>query len=81
MLSSVGSCLVLGLLSAAVADGATCRVEERGRLPTLMINGRPHSGVCYSNYDSTPERVVVARGDCRFTANLRPKEVRIYLLE
>lgn len=51
----IGS-LLAGVLATA-ADAATCRVEMRGGLPTFVVDGRVHSGVCYSSYDCTPERL------------------------
>jgi hypothetical protein len=51
------ACLLAGTFSAASADAVTCRVEMRGGLPTFIIDGRPHSGVCYSSYDCSPENL------------------------
>jgi beta-galactosidase len=31
--------------------GPDCRVQRVGGVPTFMIDGRPHSGICYSTYD------------------------------
>jgi hypothetical protein len=30
------------------------RVETRGGVPTFVVSGRPHPGVCYSSYDCSP---------------------------
>jgi len=41
---------------AGGACGATeCRVQDAGGVPTFVINGAPHTGVCYSTYDVSPE--------------------------
>jgi len=31
--------------------GVECRVERVGGIPTFVVNGQPHSGLCYSSYD------------------------------
>ena len=39
------------LLGPLVAHSADCRVQLVGGVPTMVIDGRPHSGFCYSTYD------------------------------
>ncbi|MBM3475695.1 MAG: hypothetical protein FJX75_20715 [Armatimonadetes bacterium] len=31
--------------------GPDCRVQRVGGVPTFVIDGKPHSGICYSTYD------------------------------
>jgi hypothetical protein len=50
-------CLLTSILWTEAASGVTCRVQMRGGLPTFIIDGRPHSGVCYSSYDCSPENL------------------------
>ncbi|MBM3501370.1 MAG: hypothetical protein FJX74_22175, partial [Armatimonadetes bacterium] len=47
------SCLASLGAATARADtvGPECRVERVGGVPTFVIDGRPHSGICYSTYD------------------------------
>ena len=58
---AVGGFIALTLVSLAaysappVAGGLVAEVHRLGGLPTFVINGRPHSGICYSTYDSRPE--------------------------
>jgi len=39
------------MAAPAVDADLECHVERVGKLPTFVIDGRPHSGVCYSSYD------------------------------
>ena len=39
------------LLGPCVAQSAECRVQLVGGVPTMVVNGQPHSGFCYSTYD------------------------------
>lgn len=32
-------------------EGLECRMEKIGGVPTFVLNGQPHSGMCYSSYD------------------------------
>ena len=34
-----------------------CRVRTLGGVPTFVINGRPHSGLCYSTYDCSHDNL------------------------
>ena len=46
--------LTAALLSgASAALSAECRVQTIGGVPTLVIDGQPHSGFCYSTYDTS----------------------------
>jgi len=57
VLRFVAACLLTGAFLTATAKAVTCRVETRGGLPTFIIEGRPHSGVCYSSYDCSPDNL------------------------
>lgn len=45
--------LVALVVFSPVATAVECRVESVGGTPTLVIDGRPHSGICYSSYDTS----------------------------
>ncbi|MCU0960780.1 MAG: beta-galactosidase [Pirellulaceae bacterium] len=39
---------------ASCVQAADCRIGLVGGVPTLVIDGQPHSGFCYSTYDTSP---------------------------
>ncbi len=45
--------LALPASSGNSALSAECRVQTIGGVPTLVIDGQPHSGFCYSTYDTS----------------------------
>jgi len=54
----LGSAAVLPLIVAAlcgpsIARAADCRVQIVGGVPTLVIDGQPYSGFCYSTYETS----------------------------
>lgn len=51
-------CIVMtGSLLGGEEKRLESRVEVRDGVPTFVINGRPHPGVCYSSYDCGPENL------------------------
>ncbi len=54
VLSAV-TCLLAQPVLARPDDGLGCRLGILGGgAPTFIVNGRPHSGMCYSSYDCSP---------------------------
>ena len=52
--------LSFALLSTAalcLAAGPDCHLDRVGGVPAFIIGGKPHSGVCYSSYDTHPPRL------------------------
>ena len=48
----------LALATAAFAGpGPECHVGMVGGVPTFVFDGQPHSGICYSTYDTHPPRL------------------------
>jgi hypothetical protein len=43
------------VLTSHPLRGVECHVAQVGWLPTFVVDGRPHAGVCYSTYDCRPE--------------------------
>ncbi len=45
--------VILLLLSPVSVRAADCRIQRVGGLPTLVVDGKPHTGFCYSTYDTS----------------------------
>ncbi len=46
-------CCATLLLTASIATAADCRIQQVGGISTLVIDGQPHTGLCYSTYDAS----------------------------
>jgi len=53
----IAACFVVQSMTASADGSLECRVKSVGGVPTFVINGKPHSGVCYSTYDCSPDNL------------------------
>ena len=58
--------VVWGSYAPARAEDVPNRVQRVGGVPTFIVDGKPHSGVCYSTYDCS--EVNLARRAGQFAA-------------